>query len=531
MITTLKTRLAHLLGQRQASPFSAGGWAVTTYIITYALDALLFLPLNRLLKPATVGLYTEAVLVYAGVILIVQLSLVRALVRTPGDRPELAKATLWLSIIVGLGGGLLCGLAGLPIALFFNNSLLVVLLWLLAPGVLMAALGTVPIALLSRELDFRRRLLPETISVGIAAIVGLGAAIVGLGVYSLIIYSVLRVTVNTTVAWWIVWDRAEVLAIKEALASQGLLNFMRRPSRAVRMLLGFGVPAAGGELGLYTRFNIDYAIAGRQLGDDALGIYSYAWKTTDRPSRLINSFFDEVGYATFARLQAERDRLTEVFLSATRLFMVIAIPIFLGALFVRTELVAVLFSKDWQGVAEPLLPLFILQGLWLVFHPSTVLLLALGHSRVYAWVNGVALVGTGVAVLIGSGNGVMGVAWAMLLSSGLTSLTWGVLAYYYLRPTLAQLWRAIQLPLLVAVTTLPAIGLTSWLTATAKLPTIVRLAAALLVALVVFGLVVWRVWPALRTDLARLREKLPTEPLIDDPASPETIPATVEATR
>ena len=510
MMTSLKTKLMAGLGQRQQSPFSAGGWATLTYIITYALDALLFFPLAWFLEDSAFGLYAEATLIYAGLVLVVQINLIRALVRTPGDRAELAVATFWLSLVFGLAGALVCALAGLPMAFLYNTELLLIL-GLMAPGVLAAGLSAVPLALLSRELDFRRRMLPETVSVGVAAVLGLGAAALHAGVYSLIIYAVSRTTLSAIIAWWVVWNKDEVKRMKAEIRKQGFLSFILHPSSLIPQLLGFGVPATGGELALYARFNVDYAIGGLSLGEAALGTYSLAWKVSDRASRLINVFFDEVGYATFARLQAQRERLVQVFLSATRLFMVIAVPIFFGALLVRGELVAGLLGTRRLGMVEPLLPLFILQALWLVFHPSQQLLLALGHSRLYAWLNGLSLVLTALAVFIGTTWGIVGIAWAMLAVNGSVSLLWGGLALYFLRPGPALIWQTLQLPLLFAVTTLPAIALTNWLAGVAKMPSLVRFGAALLVAIIVFALVAWRTWPALRGDIALLRQSLPEE--------------------
>ncbi len=502
---------------RQHNPLSAGGWAVATFIAGAALGALLYIPLARLLERADFGLFAEATLVYSGITLAVELSLIRALVRTPGDRDELAQATLWLSVLVGIIGALLCGLSGLPMALIFNEPKLVGLLALLAPAVLAVALGSVPHALLSRELDFRRKMLPETISVGVGAVIAVGAALLGAGVYSLVIYPLCRVTVNTIVAWLVVAWRPT----------------RRAPQWAtMRRLLAFGLPASGGELALYARFNVDYAIAGRLLGSDALGVYSLAWSAADRPALFINSFFGNVGYATFARLKQQEQhfaQLRQIYLSATRLIATIALPLFLGATLVRQELVTVVFGSKWAGTIEPLLPLFILQALWVIFYPSVSLVLAFGQSRTYIAINSASLVLTIVAVLIGANYGILGVSWAMLGAVGLTSLVWGALAWRLLRPEPSALWETLKIPFLLAATTLLATALMQWLTAMLGLPGIVRLGAAILTAAFVFSFGAWRCWPTLRQDFNQLREKLPEEIIAAEAAPDLVLKATDEA--
>ncbi len=475
------------------SPLGAGGWAISAIIISYAAGALLYLPLARLLDPSDFGLYAIATLVSSALTLMIELSLLRALVRMPGDLPVQAQATFWLSVIVGLSGALACSLAGFPLALIYGNSQLVPVLAWLATGVLATALGVVPHALLARELDFRRKLWPETAGVGAGAALALAGGWAGAGVYSLVIYFVAKAVINCLVAWLVVrWWPGR-----------------RRPNRtAMGAILAFGLPAGGGELALYARFNVDTALAGLRLGGDALGVYSLAWNTAERPALLLNALFGQVGYATFARLQYARPRLTSIYLSATRLLACAALPVFLGAAMIRQELVTVVFGTKWQAMVEPLLPLLALQALWVIFYPSVSLVLALGHSRVYALVNCASLLLTIAALLAGLAYGLNGVAWAMLVAVGLTSLVWCGLALAYLRPGRLAITGLAGLPLIFTAVTLLAVYASLLLTTSFGLNPFWRLAGSSAAALLAFLVVAGLAWPWLRQDIVHLKEKL-----------------------
>jgi PST family polysaccharide transporter len=492
------------LTTRQHSPFSAGGWATVAFIISGALSALLYIPLARLLTSTDFGLYAEAVVIYSGIILVLENTLIRALVRTPGERDELALATLWLSALAGLVGAGVCALAGWPMSVIYNDTRLIGVFLLLAPGVLAVALSTVPYALLTRELDFRRKLLPDTIGAALAIVAGIGAALLHFGVYSLIIHTVALAIFRSLVAWLVVRWRP----------------VRSKPNWALfRQLLGFGLPASGGEITLYARFNIDTLLGGYRLGTDALGVYSLAWSTAERPAMFIKAFFGEVGYAAYARLQQNRPQLIRLFLTSTRLIAILMCSVFLSALFVRQELVGVIFGNRWQGLVEPLLPLVILQVLWLVAYPSVTMVLALGHSRVYATINTLSLLGTFGAVLIGSGLGIVELSWAMLLAVGLTSLVWIGLAFWYLRPGKAEIWQAAGLPLLFTLITVGVVAATQALFSLAGITnSLVRLAVAGLVGLIAFVVLVRFNWVALRADFNLLRQKLPQE---ESQAEPE----------
>jgi lipopolysaccharide exporter len=454
----------------------------------------------RILEPGDFGLYTEANLVFSALTIIIELPLLRALVRMPGDRQEVARATFGLAIVMGFTGMLLCAFSGWPISMLYNEPRLVQLMLILAPAVLIDALGVVPHAILVRELEFRRRILPESIAVMVGAVLGIAAAFLGAGVYSLVIYAMTRVILNCLVAWLIVrWK-----------PGRGFGSW-----QTWKEVLNFGLPASGGELAQFARFNVDFVIGGMRLGTSALGVYNLAWKTTEIPARIINASFDTVGYATFSRLQTDKSYLQRMFLTATSLLASITLPLFLGAAFVREELVAVALGPKWAAAADVILPLFLLQILWVISHPSAGLSLALGHSRVYAFINTFSLVFSVIVLLIGAGFGITGIAWAMLLSTGLTSLTWCVLAWRYSGATSAATLKAARLPFFLTCSTLPPIILVHVLTGMVSLPALVRLVLAVLAGLAGFAVVARLNWVELKGNLALLRQALPEEKVVE----------------
>lgn len=484
---------------RRPTPFSAGGWATASFIIGYAVSGLLYLPLARKLEPGDFGLYTEASLIFSALTIMIETPLIRAMVRMPGRRQEVAQATFGLSIVLGVAGMVVCGLSGWPFSLIYNEPRLVQLMPIMAPAVLAVALGAVPHAILIRELEFRRRILPETIAILVGAAAGIAAAFLGAGVFSLVIYATMRAVLNSLVAWLIVrWRPGHGWG-----------------GQTWREVLRFGVPASGGELAQFARFNVDFIIGGIRLGTDALGVYNLGWKTTEIPAKLINATFDNVGYATFSRLQSDRAHLQRIFLTATGLLACITLPLFLGAMVVRQELVDVALGDKWAAAVGVLLPLFLLQALWVVSHPGAGLILALGHSRLYASINAGSLVVSVVALLIGANSGIEGVAWAMLVSTGFTSLVWLGLAWYFSGASGAATLQAARLPLYLTLGAVPPILVAHLLTGMAHLPAIVRLAVAALVGLAGFAIVARLHWAELWGNVSLLRQALPDEGIVE----------------
>jgi O-antigen/teichoic acid export membrane protein len=171
----------------------------------------------------------------------------------------------------------------------------------------------------------------------------------------------------------------------------------------------------------------------------------------------------------------------------------------------------VLYGPRWADMIAPLLPLFLLQAVREICRPGAALTLATGHNRLYALCGILALPLTVVAVLIGSRHGITGVAWAVLIAVGGSSLVWPSIAIAVLRPSIADLWRTVRIPLALAAVSTPAvIGTRAALEATPT-PEAIRLLVAILAGAGAFGIALYLCRDSVRADLARMKETLPED--------------------
>ena len=473
------------------NPLTAGGWSGLSFIAANVIGGLLYIPLARRLTPAEFGLFAEANLLFLALTLLAEGAVVQALVQMRGDPDGLARAALWLGTALGLLGTVLCLLGAPLMAAVYDDPELVPLLVLMAPGIALAGLGAVPHALLARELDFRRKTLPETLSVAAGGTAALAAAFAGLGAYSLGLMAVAQPAASTATAWWVTRRRPRFFPLQQP----------RDLRRVARLWAG----VAAGDVALYARLNTDYALTGRLLGADALGLYSVAWATSAGPLLFITAFTGRVSLAVFSRLQHDRPRLCRVFLSAVRVIAAAAVPVFLAAAVLTPELVVVLLGRRWQAAVVPAAVLFGLQLVRTLAGPGASLVLALGHGRLYALLGLAALPATVLAVLVGTQGGVTGVAVAMLLAVGGTSAAYLVFGWRLAgagpRDAVAALWPGV----VAALATVPPVALIRWATLAAGWPAAARLALALAVGMAALAVAAWRLWPGLRADLERLR--------------------------
>ena len=483
--------------QASRNPLTAGGWSGLSFIAANIIGGFVYYPLARRLTPEDFGLYAEANLLYLGAVLLAETAVVRALVQMQAERAALAQAAVWLATALGIVGAAVCVAAAPLMAAIFREGELLPLLLVMAPGVVVAGLGAAPHALLFRELDFRRKALPETLSLALGGIAALVAAFAGLGVYSLAAMALVQTATSTTVAW-----RVCRLRPRWSLPDGAVL----------RRMASFTLTLGAGDVARYLRLNTDYALTGRLLGTTALGVYSMAWATSAGPNLFISAFTGPAGYAVYARLQHDRERLRRVFLSALRVIGSAALPVCLGAVVVAPDLVPVALGDGWDATIGPLMILFVLQLIRTVSAPAAGLILALGHSRLYALVGAAGLPATVIAVLVGTRGGVEGVAWAMLAAVGGVSLVFLALGLRLLRIRPADLAQAFTIPAALTVAVVPCVALARWLLLWQwETPTVLRLAVAIGAGLLAALLLIWRLWPTLRADFLRLRHALPED--------------------
>ncbi|MDU0290952.1 oligosaccharide flippase family protein [Saccharothrix longispora] len=279
-----------------------------------------------------------------------------------------------------------------------------------------SAVAGVQMGLLHRELDFRRRLLPDAGSAVLGAAVTIALAAAGAGPHSLVVgllctavaQPVLGVVVGVRVRP--LWDAA---AAREALAWIAVVG----PGALVAVLL----------------INLDYLAVARVLGAEAVGVYSLAYRIAWVPYILVAVVLGGVLLPLCARYLREGRDLSEVVGRFT-----LAVLVLTGGLYVVTAVLAdrvVVFGDRWSGAALPL-ALLCLYGLGIgLLHVWYQVLKAAGHARRY-----LALEVTHLGVLVTglvlfTRYGVVAVALVQAVSAwALVPVTWRALARRGLAP-------------------------------------------------------------------------------------------------
>lgn len=380
--------------------------------------------------------------------------------RTNRDPAKLAGTVLTLSVAGGTALAALTLLAADPLATALGTP--ANLIRIAALSLPFTAAGGVQMAMMHRDLNFRKRMLPDAGGMVLGAAVTIVLAALGSGPLAMavgLLCTAVAQPVLAVVAGARVRPRWDRPAAKEALRWTAVVG----PGAVVATLL----------------INVDYLTIGHVLGPSAVGVYSLAFRIAWMPYILVAVVLGGVMFPVCAELvrSGQTAKVPGAVSRFTRATLMIT-----GGLYAVTALLAdrvVLFGARWAPAA-PVLTALCAYGLGLgLLHTWYQVIRAAGHARWYLALELTHLVALLGALALTTQDGVLAVAVAQAVIVWLlVPLTWWVLTRHGLAFPPGELARSIA--------GLIAAGVGCVLTAKV-LPTTNGIPGALLCGLVLLG--------------------------------------------
>lgn len=373
--------------------WTAGG-KLAAQLVTWCISIVVI----RLLAPSDYGLLAMASVFIAFFLLVSEVGLGPALIQRSEISDEVLRQGFGVVLIVNFTLLIALNLLAPEIADFFDDERLVGILRVLSLQFPIIALTVLPDVRLQRSLDFKSRSVVDFIGATLSAIVTLGMALTGFGVWSLVMGSLLA-------------------AAFKAVAVNYLTPLWLRPTfclRGMRSLLSFGGNVTATRVIWFLYTQADTVIVGRLLGKEALGFYSVAMHLASLPVQRVSGILNQVVFPVFSRMQHDRDAIVAQVSRALKLLCLFSFPILWGISSVANDLVLLVLGKEWESAVLPLQVLAVIMPLRMLanFLPSAAD--ALGRPQVALNNVIVASLIMPAAFYIGSGWGLIGVSVAWL---------------------------------------------------------------------------------------------------------------------
>jgi len=295
--------------------------------------------LARMLAPADFGLVTMAYIAIDFLQMFREMGFSSALIYYKGETREAADTTFVTLIVIGIA--LVLGAFGVAplVAGFYRTAELSGVMRALAVNILISAFGQVQMSLLAKNLAFRERLLPDlvpTVAYGVFAIM---LALMGLGVWSLVIAKIIHSLLTVLMAWLVVpWWRPR-LAFDRDVA---------------RELFDYGKHIVGSSLLVFLITNLDNTFVGRVLGVEQLAYYGFAYTTANLPATHISRIVGQVLFPAYSQIQDDVAALRRAFLRTLHYVSVLSIPVAAGTITFGGPFIYTVYGDKWAPSIVPL---------------------------------------------------------------------------------------------------------------------------------------------------------------------------------
>jgi len=351
-----------------------------------------------------------------------------AIVQRKDIRPDHLDTAFWTNVVLGV-----VAMAGcIALAPWLERVMrLEGLAWVLigmSPSMLMVSLNAVQDGLLRRELNFKPLAIRRIAATIAGGSVGIGMAVAGYGVWSLVAQVVVGGVTGVIFLWF----------------STSWRPGWKVTRAAFKDLYSFSIHILASNVVALASKRADTFFIGRYLGAVALGLYDVASRVMWVLVMALTSITNRVSFSAFSRINDQPEKVRAAFYELTSGTAFVSFPCFAGVAIVSPWLVPVVFGEQWLP-AVPIMQVLTWMGIpqSLAFFNSTILR-AMGKPKYGLIILCLSAVWNVVGFLLVFRHGLTMVAWVFLAGS-LVLLPLGI---FWVRSLIGLSWRTYLLKLL-----------------------------------------------------------------------------------
>jgi PST family polysaccharide transporter len=319
--------------------------------------------LARLVSPAEFGRYAVALVVQELAFNIPSEGVGSALIQRRELTREHLQAGMAMSLLAGVAlVGLTLIVAPLAIRPIFGART-ALFVELVTPICMLSAVSAVPVAIMCRNMAFRRLGTMEVTSTLVRVCMCIVLAIIGLNGESLIFGTVVGALVATA------------MALASAPPPMPRLHM-----DAARDLLHYGLPASLATVTWAGFRNCDYAIVGARLGAVPAGMYFRSYTLAIEYQKKVSGVMNSVGFPVLSRTHSSA-QMADIRRQMVRVMTTVLFPLLVVLAIVAPELVPFLFGARWDPAVVPTQILALGGASTLVMDAVGTVLMASGRTR------------------------------------------------------------------------------------------------------------------------------------------------------
>lgn len=311
---------------------TAATWSYALSLGKMVITTGLSLVLAAILGPRAFGVIAMALVFTNFIEMLQKQGLMPAIISRKSLRDEHADTAFWLIS----GFGVVCTAVGIALAPLWAsiNSLpeLAPVIQVLALTIPLTSTVVVHEALLRRDLAFQKLAARTWASVIAGGVAGVAAAVVGWGVWALVVQQMVMAGVAAITLWTVSPWRPR-------------LRFSRT---AARELQSYSFRAAGSSIGLFVSTRMDIILAGAFFGPIVIGTYRMGQRLTTTVVDVTARGMQSVSLPGLSEVQDDHGAFSDRLLAMQRITAALAFPL-LGILAGIAPGVESVLGPEWDG--------------------------------------------------------------------------------------------------------------------------------------------------------------------------------------
>lgn len=307
------------------------GWSFADNIANSGITFLVGLVLANILTPEEYGIMAMVTIFIAVSNSIVDSGFSNALIRKINIRSVDYNTVFYFNLIVSIFLYLILYVSAPAISVFFKEPVLVDVMRVIGWILIINALAIIPRTIFVRNINFKAQTKVSLIASVSSGVIGIGMALAGWGVWSLVGQQLSRQLLNTVFLWIFCRWRP-------------LWEFS---TQSFKELFGFGSKLLASGL-IDTIFKDIYSLViGRFYSAADLGQYTRASQFNTIFSSNLTTVVQRVSYPVLSSIQNEPERLLGAYRRVIKTTMLITFACMLGLAAVAKPLIVILIGEKW----------------------------------------------------------------------------------------------------------------------------------------------------------------------------------------
>jgi len=387
--------------------------------------------LTRILLPEDFGLVALTV-TYIGLITIfTNMGFGSSIIHERNTSEQQLSSIYWLNYGLSVFSFLIIISTAHFAADFYDEPLLTPIVLVSAITILLNPFYIVQYKLLERDLEFKTISKINLSGVLIGSIAAVIGAYLGLGVYALVIQSIVTSVIRLVlVLVYKRWFPEFYFNIKE-----------------IKHMIWYSLKFKGSQMALYFERNIDYLILGKFFTSVILGYYAFAYNIMYTPVKRISYIFSEVLFPSFSSFKDDKVKIINGYFKSVQLIAMVSLPAMAILAFNADLIIHFVFGQKWAA-AIPIVRILCFAGaVQSISQFGAVIFSSIGKPEVTFYVSIGRTVLTVLAIIIGVQYGVLWVAYLLVVAKVLSYALFLLVLNYYIPFSIRQLFNSLKGPM------------------------------------------------------------------------------------